>query len=171
MNRTTAVILIAALTLGGCGRVSESRFNPFNWFGRSTSAPVEAGAGEVVNPLIPRTRRNIFFDDSPEEYKGTLIGQVTELRVERSAGGGAIISVTGIADRQGPYEIRLVKVEEESDASTLTYDLRNLQGPGAVGGSEWSRSVKAAVSLSALDLEGVRTIRIKAARNQQTSRR
>ena len=169
MNRSLGAFLAVALVLSGCAAVRASRYNPFNWFGRSSSQPV-AAAGEDVNPLIPRRRASIFRDDRPVVYQGRLIGEVSELLVERRP-GGAVIRATGVADRMGPWDVRLVKVDEESADGVLTFDMRNLRQPGPAGGSEWARSVTAAVALSDNDLAGIRTIRVKGARNVRTVRR
>lgn len=58
MTRLTLPLLIAALALGGCGRVAESRLNPANWGGR-TAAPtsLEPDGGYMQAdqlPLIPQ---------------------------------------------------------------------------------------------------------------------
>ena len=84
---------------------------------------------------------------------------------------GASHRATGVADRMGPWDVRLVKVDEESADGVLTFDMRNLRQPGPAGGSEWARSVTAAVALSDNDLAGIRTIRVKGARNVRTVRR
>jgi hypothetical protein len=162
------ILVLSALVLSGCGTVRDSALNPFNWFGRSKSEPV-ATVQEDVNPLIPRRRDSIFRSEGEAAYGGGLIGEVSELLVERRP-GGAIIRATGIADRQGPFELRLVKVDDESDATTLTYDLRAYQQPGATGTAR-SRTVTTAIWLTDNELAGIRTIRVKGARNQRSTRR
>ncbi|WP_425098294.1 hypothetical protein [Tropicibacter sp. S64] len=167
MKRSLSVLVLSALVLTSCGSIRDSRFNPFNWFGRSTSQPVAAEG--AVNPLIPRRRVSIFRDNGPEVYRGSLIGEVTELVINRRP-GGAIIEATGITDRQGPFELRLVKVDAESDADTLTYEFRALQLQRRVG-TELSRTYTAALFLTDQDLTGIREIRVKGLRNVRSSRR
>ncbi|WP_136441522.1 hypothetical protein [Pacificoceanicola onchidii] len=167
MKKSVSILVLSALVLTSCGTIRESRFNPLNWFGRSTSQPV-ATDGEV-NPLIPRRAVSIFRDNGEEAYRGSLIGEVTELLIERRP-GGAIIRATGITNRQGPFDLRLVKVDAESDADTLTLDFRALQVPGPRG-SDLSRTYTAALWMTDQDLFGVREIRVKGARNVRTSRR
>ncbi|MFW2544081.1 hypothetical protein ACN2XU_15715 [Primorskyibacter sp. 2E107] len=167
MKKSISVLVLSALVLTSCGSMRESRLNPFNWFGRSTAQPVVT-EGEV-NPLIPRRRVSIFRDNQPEAYNGSLVGEVTELLIERRP-GGAIIRATAITDRQGPFELRLVKVDAESDADTLTYDFRALQIPGPRG-SDLSRTYTAALWLTDQDLFGIREIRVKSRRTVRTSRR
>lgn len=168
MKKSLSVLLLSALVLTSCGGIRESRLNPFNWFGRSTSEPV-AVDGEV-NPLIPRRRAvSIFRRAEDETYRGSLVGEVTELLVERRP-GGAVIRATGVTDRQGPFELRLVKVDAESNESVLTYEFRALQVPGP-SGSELSRTYTAALWLTDQDLGTIREIRVKGLRNVRSSRR
>lgn len=168
MFKPVAVVLLSALVLTSCGTVRESRLNPFNWFGRSSSTPVAASDAEV-NPLIPQRRASIFRDDAEASYAGWDIGEVSELLVERRP-GGAVIRATGVSDRQGPFEVRLVKIEEESDAQTLTYALRGIQ-PQGPRGTDWSRTLSAATWLTDNELAGIRTIRVRGARNVRSVRR
>lgn len=168
MIRPISVLVLSALILGGCATVRESRFNPFNWFGRSTSQPVVA-TDEGVNPLIPR-RRSIFQAREAAPYAGRPIGEISELLVERRP-GGAVVRVTGVADRLGPWDVRIVAVDAETDEDTLTFDMRNLSQPGPSGGSDAARSVTAAIALTDQQLAGIREIRVKGARNIRTVRR
>ena len=167
MVRVVGVLILSAMVLGSCTTVRDSRLNPFNWFGRSVSQPVASDV--AVNPLIPRRAVSIFRSDRAESYEGSRVGEVSELLIERRP-GGAIIRATGVADRQGPFDLRLVEAEAESDADTLTYDLRAYQ-PRNRSGSDWSRTVTAAVWLTDDELAGIREIRVRGARNVQVSRR
>ncbi|WGW02687.1 hypothetical protein [Tropicibacter oceani] len=167
MKKSVTVLVLSTLVLTSCGGLRDSRLNPMNWFGRSTSQPVASES--VDNPLIPRRRVSIFRSNQPEAYQGTLIGEVTELLVERRP-GGAIIRATGVSDRQGPFELRLVKVDAESDADTLTYDFRALQINAAQGSSN-SRTFTVALWLTDQQLAGIRDIRVKSRSNIRTSRR
>ena len=167
MKRAVGVVILSALVLTGCGTVRESRYNPMNWFGRGVAEPV--AAEETVNPLIPRRRASIFQASQEAAYDGQPIAEVSQLLVERRP-GGAVIRATGVANRQGPYEVRLVRDEAATDEDTLTYVMRAYQQPGPVG-SERSRRVTAAVWLTDNDLLGIRTIRVVGASNAQVSRR
>lgn len=166
MKKPLSILVFSALVLASCGSVRDSRLNPMNWFGRSTSEPV---ASETVNPLIPPRRASIFRAEKDTSYKGWLVGEVSELQVERRP-GGAIIHATGISDYQGPYDLKLVKLDAETGEGTLTYELKAYQPQGRVG-TDWSRTVSAAVWLTDNDLAGISTIRVKAARNIRTARR
>ncbi len=167
MVRAVSVLLLSALVLTSCGGLRDSRLNPMNWFGRGVSEPVSASA--EVNPLIPRRRASIFRSSQDDSYQGRLVGEISELLIERRP-GGAVIRASAVANRQGPFEVRLVKNEAESDADTLTYDFRALQQPGRVG-SEWSRTVSAGIWLTDNELAGIREIRVRGQRNVQVSRR
>ncbi len=164
MRRSVTVLVLAATLLAGCATVRESRLNPFNWFGRSV--PVEA-AGDT-NPLIPQRRA---FARPEDVYRGVPIDQITELRVEPMP-GGAIVTATGLAARQGPYEVRLVPLGDPDRADLRAYSF-NVIYPAyrtAVGPAR-SREVTVATFLSDGELETVRMIRVQGARNARESRR
>lgn len=168
MFKPVSVLIIAALAVTSCGTVRDSRLNPVNWFGRSQSAPVVMTDTEV-NPLIPRQKESIFRKEKDTSYRGTELGEITELVVERRP-GGAIIRVTAVADQLEAFDLKLVKVEEESDADTLTYSFRGLQ-PRRAQGPVASRTHTAAVWLTTNQLGNVRVIRVKGARNVRTVKR
>lgn len=165
MRKTIPLLLIAALVVTSCGRVRESRLNPFNWFGNAESRELVA-AGER-NPLIPR--RSAL---APSEKKDTRtpIGRVTLLRIEKVP-TGAVIRAEGISDRQGAHELALRQVEgEEVPEGTLRYAFVAYQPPFTVG-TEASRRVVAATKLSTQDLLNVRRIEVVGANNVMTARR
>lgn len=173
MRIVTSALLISVMTVTSCGAVRDSRVNPFNWFGRSSSQPVQQ-APEATNPLIPRSR-GLFANRRAEKgiYLGQPIDQVTDLVVER-APGGALIRATGISAVQGAYEVRLTPENEDEKPidGVLTYRLEALTPDGArPGGSTATRTVVVARKLSAQQLRNVRTVRVTAARNVRTTRR
>ena len=168
MKPALTVVLIASLSLSACGRVADSRVNPFNWFG--SSEEVEQEVAEI-NPLIPQKRQSIL--SAPEiEYAGTPVAQVRTLRVEKVA-GGAVIRVSGVTATQGSFDVRLVPENEEHTPvkGVLTYNLLAIQPPGFRVGSEGSREVSAGVFRTTQELEGVRTIRVISATKTLQSRR
>ena len=169
MQKALSALVVSALVLTSCGTIRDSRLNPFNWFGRSQSTAVASDGTGAANPLIRQRRASIFRPDAPA-YSGQLLGEVSELLIERRP-GGAVIRVTGVADRLGPFEARLVKNEDQSQAGTLAYDLRAYQPPNPTTQSDWPRTVTVAVHLTDQDLRDVREIRVNAARNVRTSRR
>lgn len=168
MRKKVLALLVMTMTVTACGTVRDSRLNPFNWFGRSTSVPVQASESEV-NPLIPR-RNPILQSKAPEAYRGTLVQNVTELHIRRVP-GGAVIEVTGVMRSAGSFDVRLTPEASES-ADTLVYAFRALQPRSSVGvGTAYSRTVSAAIRLTEQELAGIRTIQVKARENVRSSRR
>ena len=143
--------LIVAVTLSGCARVSESRFNPFNWFGRAESEQVVAPA-ETEDPR-PR------------------IAQVTRLVIEPTP-TGAIVRATGLAPPQGWHGATLVPETDEPVGGEMIYIFRAVppRGPQAVSTVQ-SRELTVARTLSRQDLAVLRTVRVIGARNALTARR
>lgn len=172
MRISLSALLVASLALGACG----SSLNPLNWFGRSTSEPAAADS-KPVNPLIPTggdrsLLRNLTGADKEEIYNGQPFGEVVALVVERRD-GGAIVRVTGRADRQGIYDVRLTPANEDEKPvdGVLTYRLEGLEPANTGVGSPASREVTAARSLTNQKLRGVRTIRVEGVRNSRVVRR
>lgn len=167
MNKPLSVLVLSALVLSSCSSFKESGFNPYNWYGESSSEQVASVEG--VNPLIPQRRASIFRAEKDTAYTGQTIGEVTELLIERRP-GGAIIRATGVVNRQGSFDVRLVQNEAETTGTTAVYDFMAIQLRGSVG-TDSSRTVTAAVWLTDNQLDGIREIRVKAARNVRSSRR
>ena len=174
MRIPLSVLLVASLTLGACGAVRDSAFNPANWFGRSTSEAVTDSEGKPVNPLIPSSN-GLFAGLRAEEadYAGKPFDQITDLAVERVP-GGAIIRATGLADRQGIYSVRLTPLtEDESPVNgVLTYRLEGVRPDANTPvGAPATREVTAARKVTDQILVGVRTIRVEGVRNARVARR
>ena len=168
MRRSFLTGMAASLLLTACGGSVGSGLNPFNWFGRSRSEPVDAGP---QNPLIPK-RGGLFARRPDAPYTGLPVDTIAELRVERVA-GGAIIHAKGIAATQGSHNARLVEDKDDGADNVLTYTLRaERSGLRELVGPAQGREVVAAKALTDSDLAGIRTIRVKGARNARaTSRR
>lgn len=168
MRTSIILLLTATLTLSACGAVRDSRINPFNWFGGSRAESLPAT--ENTNPLIPE-RSGVFARRPEAPYAGVRVAVIDDLTIERSP-GGAIIRVRGTAAKQGAHEVRLVKEDDESDATTLTYTLKAQfpQGSRRVGPAT-SRELTAARFVTSNDLAGIRTIRVKGAQNARSSSR
>jgi hypothetical protein len=171
--RKTFILLLLSTVLVACGSIRESRINPFNWFGQSRSeaiVPVE----ENTNPLIPR-RGGLFSRGRAREavYQGTPFEQVTDLKIERVP-GGAIIRATGLAARQGIYDVQLTPENEDEEPvnGVLTYRLEGIRPERATPvGAAPTREVTAARALTDQQLRGVRTIRVEGQLNAQVARR
>lgn len=171
MRTTIGILLVSSLLVTGCGRVADSRLNPFNWFGRAE--PVEASAeAEEINPLIPQKRESIFERRGEEAYAGTAVLTVNDVKVER-ASGGVIIRVLGTAQTQGAFEARLTPENDDELPvdGVLTYRLEAIQPPGFRQGPARSREINIALFRTEQDLSGVRTIRIVGQNNAMQVRR
>lgn len=170
MRISLAILLVTSLAVASCGW-RDSRVNPRNWFGKSREVAVETEQVEV-NPLIPSRRRGVFARPEREDLS-VPIATITELSVEPT-NTGAIIVATGIAERQGAYDVRLVPDSEDlaPEDGVLSFSFRVLYPrKGSAVGSEFSRTFRDGYSISTADLEGVRTIRVSAARNALETRR
>lgn len=169
MTRTLALVLAASLGLASCGGWSNSRLNPGNWFGRSEPVPVNTDP-TAANPLLPQ--RSKLLGRKPEADYHVPIQSVSDLVVERTS-SGAIIRATGQAAKQGAYEPRLVPVPESEDTSgvlTLTFEVVYPVNPRPAG-SDLTRRIIAAYSVTHQDLAKVRTIRVVAETNARETRR
>lgn len=147
------VIIASALLIGltGCGRVSESRLNPFNWFG---SSETEAVVVEEL-PSDPRP----------------LVSQVTSLVIEPTP-TGAIVRATGLPPTQGWYAAALVPETDGPVGGEMVYVFRAVPpvGQRAVSTVQ-SRELTVGRTLSAQDLAATRIVRVIGARNALVARR
>ena len=173
MRISLSVLLIASLTVGACGVVRESALNPVNWFGRSTSVAIDPTDSKPVNPLIPQSSGLFGNRNAPEVYIGEPFEEITDLTVERIA-GGAIVRATGLADRQGIYSVQLTPANEDGTPvdGVLTYRLEGIEPVSntAIGGPA-TREVTAARKVTDQQLRGVSTIRVEGLRNARVARR
>ncbi|MFT5629762.1 MAG: hypothetical protein ACI9HB_000924 [Gammaproteobacteria bacterium] len=160
MRVSLPLMLCAALATTGCARVAESRMNPLNWFGKSTSAPLTA-SGEL-RPLVPTKRATRLVDG-----RGG-IQSVTGLAIEKTP-NGAIVRATGVASTQGQFNAQLVPVSNEGGVLTLVFRIEGVAN--AATNAAFSRQVTVARVLTFADLTGVRTIRVQSATNQRSASR
>ncbi|MGR3756970.1 MAG: hypothetical protein ACU0AT_07065 [Tranquillimonas sp.] len=153
-RRAIAAVLVLGLA-AGCARVAESRFNPFNWFGGST---------EVATLTPPEGYAAAPVDRRP------LMDQIAALSVDRTP-GGAIVRATGLPPSQGWWDGELVAAGEP-EAGILTLQFRAVPParPSRVS-TPRSREVVVGLFLSDRELEGLREIRVNAARNARSARR
>lgn len=195
MRFTPVALILAMLVLAACGGgLRESRLNPANWFGRSTSVKTEPGTVrtadgrvEEINPLIGEraqsrltaanrkntttTSGSIFNRKKDEVYQGTPIDQVTDLQIERTA-TGAIVRAAGLTARQGAFDVRLIALGDGKPVDgVLSYEFLALQPINTAQGPERTRRIEAAQPLTSIEMEEVRGIRVIARRNtRQTTR-
>ena len=168
MAFTRSIMLCSALALAGCGGgLSDSWVNPTNWFGKSSAQTLESTGPR--NPLIPPPR----LGQRPKvAYQGQPVDQITALRIERRP-GGAIIHAVGLSDVIGYYDARLEPENENGPVKgVLSYTLEAVRPASTVGvGGAAARQINVAVFVSDQDLEGVRSIVVKGAQNQRSTRR
>ncbi|NCO22699.1 MAG: hypothetical protein GW905_12030 [Rhodobacterales bacterium] len=157
MTRALIATVLILGTLAGCGRVAESRLNPFNWFGNSRStATLEPESGYAI----------------AEADRRRMVDQVTELQIERTP-GGAIIRATGLPVEQGYYDGELVSLSDgEPVNGVLEYHfrIRPPLTPTRVS-TVRSREVVVGLFISNQKLAEVREIRVIAQRNTRAVRR
>lgn len=161
MTGKRLILGIAVLVLAtGCARLSESRLNPFNWFGGSE--PVAA------NSLLPDDADSLVPRDSSVQIPDLLA-----MTVDRMP-GGAIVTAEGVTLTQGFWEPRLVDVTDrvETDGRTLVLDFR-VQRPYSrqPAGAQPTRTVSAGVFLSDAELRGITRIIVRGANTQRVARR
>lgn len=167
-STSRALLLCGALALTGCGGgLSDSWANPGNWFGQSRSEAISPSG--TVNQLIPKRS---LLKRKKVGYQGQPVDQIKRLRIERKP-GGALITVVGVADSIGYYDVRLPADNDGKPVKgVLSYTLKAIRPASAIrGGGEAARQISAARFVSDQDLDGVRTIVVKGARNQQSTRR
>ncbi len=151
MRGKLILAVILAISVTGCGRVAESRFNPINWFGTSRAAQASA---TQARPSVP------------------LVSQIVSLRAEKVP-GGAIIRATGLPTRQGYFDGQLVAENGGVPVKgVLSYQF-TISPPieATLSGPQRSREVVVGLFVSDQSLEGVKQIRVSGATNALIVRR
>ncbi|MGR3374463.1 hypothetical protein [Pseudooceanicola sp.] len=161
MRKTIALMLISTLVLGGCGGVR-------SWFGGGR----EVQTAEPGNPLIPTSSGMMSLNAARAVYRGNPVGQITALNVERIP-GGAIIRVEAVADRQGPFNVRMVPATpaDTPQNGVLAYTLAAELPRRSPVGTPATRRIVAAHYVADDALAGTSEIRVSGARNTLSSRR
>ncbi|MEL6690432.1 MAG: hypothetical protein AAFP28_08935 [Pseudomonadota bacterium] len=163
MLRTISLLALVVLTASGCARVSESRFNPLNWWGSSEPTQIDPATGQPVidrsniRPLVPASRVRQTVDARP------LVAEVTQLEITPTI-GGVIVRASGRAATAGTYSAELTLREASNEG--LFLDLRAFQQTGAGAGN-----VTVARFVSDADLGGARTITVRGQTNSLSRRR
>ncbi len=152
MSRGVILVLVASIGLTACGRVAESRYNPFNWFGNSEA---EETTTAIVNDSDPRRP----------------VPRVTSLRIEPTP-TGAIVFATGLPPTQGWYDAALVPQSDEPINGEMVFVFRAMPPDGTRRVSTvQSRELTVGRALSAQDLAATRVVRVIGATNALTARR
>ncbi len=170
MKTTLTLVLTSSLVLSACGW-RDSRINPSNW-GQGRS--VEVAEPSAVNPLLPAKRPGLF-DRAPEEERDSsvLIASVTRLQVDQTP-TGVIILAEGLASRLGAYDakLRLVNPDQAVTDGVLHLEFRVTYPDEATRlGSERSRKVIEAYSVTTQQMRDVRQIQVRGAQNAMETRR
>ncbi len=152
MRKPLLAMLVVVLTISACGRIRDSRLNPFNWFGRSEPVAVQA-----ADPAVAQDGRR-------------LVAEVTELVLDRAA-GGVIVRAVGLPPTQGFWEAELV-ARPIDENGVLVYDFRVFPPPaGAAVSTRQSREVVVAAFLSNIRLNSISQISVQGERNARAVRR
>jgi len=196
MRVLLSVMLISAMTLTACSGWRDSGANPRNWFGNSKSTRVEnttntgqprspsdrqtgnpliedAGANVLVRRNVTTIQKSGLFRRKNKVivYDGSLIDEVTSLIVE-PVPTGAIVRVTGLPQREGAFDVRLLPVNDDGPVNgVMEYTLNAYQPVTTPVGSARTREVRAGVFLSNADLDEINEIRIRAERNIRSTKR
>jgi hypothetical protein len=147
--------LVLVMTLTACGRLRESRINPFNWFGRGERV-------ETTDVAAPVKR----------EDGRQLVADVTSLVIERTR-GGAIIRATGLPPTQGFWAAELVPIEgSELESGDLEYEFLIFPPPRPQPAStQRSREITAAAFLTNARLDAIARITVRGTATSQSARR
>jgi hypothetical protein len=149
MNTPLVAALCATMALGACSTISNSRLNPFNWFG---------GSEETV-ALAP---------EKPADSR-LLVSQVTAMTLDKMP-GGVIVRAVGLPPTQGYWQAELVARPVED--GVLIFDFRVFPPiTPQVASTTQSREVTVAAYVSNVKLDLIRQISVQGATNARTSRR
>lgn len=157
MKRPAAALCLAllTLTLADCGRIRDSRLNPFNWFGhsRASTATAELAPGEAADGR-------------------QLISQVTALEVTHMP-TGALVRATGLPPTQGWWKAQLVADNHGFPVDgVMTYRFLVFQPPqDEAVSTPQSREISAAAYISTVKLADVTKIVVQGESNSRESGR
>ncbi|MBC7157235.1 MAG: hypothetical protein H5U20_06935 [Rhodobacteraceae bacterium] len=159
--RAPLVALVAVLAVAGCGRLAESRLNPFNWFGNDEVTPVAA---------TPAPLSALANDPRP------LVAEIAALEIDPLP-DGALVRATGLPPTQGYWDAALIpagagEAEGQPVDGVLTFYFVAAPPPApARVSTPRSRALTAAAFVSAQGLQGVSRIVVRAAGNEASTRR
>lgn len=153
--RTPLVVLLAgSLALSGCGSLSQSRFNPMNWFGQS--APEQPSLGPTSAVIDNRAP----------------VQEVTAMTIERTS-SGAILRAEGTTETAGWWDAALVPENfgrPRDGVLSFRFVAAAPREPVPDTGPE-SRRLTVVYPLTQAQLDAVSDIVVTAARNSRRSRR
>ena len=145
------VVLGLAVALAGCGKVRDSKLNPFNWFRKSKPRETIVLPGAETDPR-------------------PLVDTVLSMQVEPIP-GGAVVRARGVTPTQGWWNAELVKRDVEEEG-VLVYEFRLQSPPNRTDVStQQSREIDVAIYLSDVKLQNVHEIVVQGAKNARSARR
>jgi hypothetical protein len=145
------VVLGLGLALVGCGRIGQSKLNPFNWFKKS------------------EPRETIVLPEQQGDPR-PLVETVLSMQVEPIP-GGAVVRARGVTPTQGWWDAELVP-QDVDDKGVLVYEFRLLPPRGRADvNTQTSREIDVAIFISDVKLENVREIVVQGATNARSARR
>lgn len=155
MKRSMVVLLVAALTLAGCGTIRESRMNPRNWFG-SSQEEERPSLGPVGDSVDNRA----------------LVAQISTLTIEQTS-SGALIRASALMPSAGWWDGELMPENfGRPQAGVLT--LRFVAAPpreAVPDTGERSRTLLAVYPMSLAQLDTVSSIVVTGESNSRRVRR
>lgn len=153
--RLIAVMLVSAVALGGCARLSESRVNPLNWFGGEREA--RAQQPQQVDPLVPQEKVVQTVDGRP------LVASLSSMEITPTQ-GGILVRASGSAAQAGAFSAELTTASVS--ATEIVLDMRAFQGNGTGDGR-----VTVARFFTEGELGSARTITVRSASGSLSRRR
>jgi hypothetical protein len=144
MKRALILMTVLGLTLGGCGKTN---LNPLKWLSKSRKdAQVEVYAA----PVDPRG----------------LIATVVTLEIEPLR-SGVLVRATGLPPTQGFWDAALVPLPNDG-SDHLVFEFRIFPpSVPAADGTQVSREITAAASVTTFDLSGITVIEVRAASSEE----
>lgn len=166
MRRQVIISVLALSLLGGCARVGASKLNPRNWLGPSEEVALTE-TGQRVR-ILPTLAPNVGYADFQDTR--TLVTSLSDVTIVKSASGG-IVTAVGVVPSLGYYDAELVRIETDNPTElVLDFRLRAPQAATAIG-TPAQRRITVARSISAPDLENIRTITVRSASGARVVRR
>ncbi|MEN9409999.1 MAG: hypothetical protein RL216_1973 [Pseudomonadota bacterium] len=153
MRRRVLLGLGAAALVASCGRIRDSRLNPFNWFGGAR-------------------RRERVADTRPAEVQDArlLVAEVVSLSVDPYS-AGAIVRAKGVPPSQGYWDAELV-ARPIDENGVQVYDFRVFPPVTPTDpGTPQSREITVATSISNVKLDQITEIVVQGETNALSSRR
>jgi len=154
MRTPLILLLVSALAVTGCGRLSDSRMNPRNWFG--SSADERPSLGPVSDTVDNRA----------------LVAQISALTIEQTS-SGALVRAEAVTTSAGWWDGELVP-ENYGRPAAGVLTLRFVASPpreAAPDTGVQSRTLVAVYPLSQAHLDTVSEIVVTGEGNSRRTRR